>query len=61
MSNVGNPETIARILRYHRERSVPKSEYREVVEDIAKDLSQALYSDDQFFDRTLFLSSCGVE
>lgn len=61
MSNHHNPETIARVLRFHQQRSVPGSDYREIVEEIADDLAQAMYSDDEHFDRSIFLSSCGVE
>lgn len=53
-------ETIARVLRVHRESATLLPLAEEVIDDVARDLATGFYSDNPAFDRERFLIACGV-
>lgn len=53
-------ETITRVLRVHRESVILLPLAEEIIDDLARDLATAFYSESDKFDREKFLIDCGV-
>lgn len=54
-------EMLARVLRTNRRYSKVSPDAAAVVDDIARDLSVALHSDNDRFDKARFLAACEVD
>lgn len=54
-------EALARVLRTNRRYSKVSPDAAAVVDDIARDLSVALYADNDRFDKARFLAACEVD